>query len=534
MTQELYPLSNAAHVPMLGRQGVLARILTRIGKATGDHLSVVGAPYIGKTTLLRHLATTVGPDSGGYLAGVFLDLRHNTPTSDQDFRQRMLVEVRASLAAAGNEAVDLIDLHVGADDLPEHLSGLFDYLSDSGRLLIVMDGLDHVLRSPTISRNLWDYLREIGLKSSCTFVTGTRGRIRELCNNRDSLASEFWNIFADPIVELGPFEEQERDDVLKPLAAHAGEMESSARKEIMNWTGGHPALLALLCHTIAEKIKPQAGLNGATVNEIGTRISNGHYTLVQHLWDECPVELHGEFHALATNEAGAGSIPPDRVHFGAQRGFITPSKKPKLNCRFIEQMALRHGREAVVLKRLFSTETQYAQQMQRVLELRLGQVTGGDQKLRGNVARAIQELPAGPVETLNWIRLISRRALELIWAVELDDGKRPPAWAEAWKHEGNDGQKVMDRHQGAFPKPDGKQCAALRDITGGYGNLPIVARHVTRATYVLVEHVKSAGDLGQHLADELSRGYAVSVCLSCIELFARLAGELPAEVSVKQ
>ena len=525
MTQELYPLSNAAHVPMLGRQKLLAGILARIGKATGDHVSVVGAPYIGKTTLLRHLATTVGPDSGGYLAGVFLDLRHNTPTSDQDFRQRMLFEVRASLAAAGNEAADLIDLDVGADDLPEHLSGLFDYLSDSERLLIVMDGLDHVLRSPTISRNLWDYLREIGLKSSCTFVTGTRGRILELCNNPDSLASEFWNIFADPVVELGPFDEQERDEVLEPLAAHAGEMESSARKEIVNWTGGHPALLALLCRTIAETINSQAGLNGATVNEVGTRISQGAYSLVQHLWDECPVELRGDLHALATNEAGADSIPPGRASFASQRGFLSAAKKPRLTCRFIERMAERHGREAVVLKRLFSTEAQYAEQMPRVLELRLAQIAGGDGKLRGYVSRAIRELSAGPEETLNSIRLISRRALELIWSAELDAGSWPQAWIDEWMNAGND--HALERTSRRFPSQDGPQCAVLRDITGGYGQMAVVAQHVTRSSYILAEHVKSAGDLGQHLADELSDAFAVSVCMTCVELFARLADELP-------
>ena len=54
-------------------------------------------------------------------------------------------------------------------------AGLFDLIADTGRLLIVMGGLDHVLKSPRVSRNL----RQIGLKSSCTFVTGTRSRIRD-------------------------------------------------------------------------------------------------------------------------------------------------------------------------------------------------------------------------------------------------------------------------------------------------------------------------------------------------------------------
>ena len=527
MTQELYPLHNAPHVPMLGRRKVIEGIIRRIGKPTGDHISVVGAPYIGKTTLLRHLASAVGPDVGGYLAAAFVDLRHQTPRTDHEVRRRLLAEVKKSLADAGEEAADLVDLGASDDDLPQVLEGVFDYLVDSGRVLVVMDGLDHVLQSPAISRNLWDYLREIGLKSSCTFVTGTRHRIRELCNNPDSLASEFWNIFADPIVVLGPFEEPERDELLGPLAGHVGELEMSARKEIMNWTGGHPALFALLCRGLAEAFGPSTKVDGKAVNGVGDGISNGAYALIQHLWDECSVEVRGDLHALATSQPGAGAMPADRRQFAAHRGFLTPTRKPKLHCRFIERMALRHGAEAMELKRLFATEELYADQIQRILELRLAHFAGGDVKLRGYVARAIRELSAGPEEALNSIRLISRRALELIWELELDNGKRPTAWFDAWKQEGDDGLRLIQRHGGSFPKRDGQQCAVLRDITGGYGNLPVVARHVTRATYILVEHVKSAGDLGQHLDDDLTLPYAASVCLTCIELFGRLAGELP-------
>lgn len=333
MTQDLYPLANAAHVPMLGRQNVLSAVLSRIGKATGDHVSMVGAPYIGKTTFLRHLADVVGPDRGGYVAAAFLDLRHHTPRTDHEFRRRLLEEVHAALKNASDESAELIDLSASEEDLPQVLAGVFDYIADTGRLLVIMDGLDHVLSSPTISRNLWDYLREIGLKSSCTFVTGTRRRIQDLCNNPDSLASEFWNIFADPVVVLGPFEEHEQDEVLVPLTDHIEELATSARKEIFNWSGGHPALVALLCRGLLEVVGPDSKVDGQAVNEKAEAIAGGAYALLQHLWDDCPIEVRGDLHALAVKQPAADSIPPDRTLFGTQRGFLTPSKKPKLNCR---------------------------------------------------------------------------------------------------------------------------------------------------------------------------------------------------------
>ncbi len=527
MNQNIYPLANAPQVPMLGRRKVLDAVLSRIGKATGDHISMVGAPYIGKTTFLHHLSSVVGPERGGYVAAAFLDLRHHTPQTDHEFRQRLLEEIHAALKHANDESGELIDLSASEEDLPQVLSGVFDYLADTGRLLVIMDGLDHVLSSPTISRNLWDYLREIGLKSSCTFVTGTRRRILDLCNNPDSVASEFWNIFADPVVVLKPFDEDEQDQVLAPLSDHLEELATSARKEIFNWSGGHPALVALLCRGLVEVAGHGSKIDGKAVNDKAETIADGDYDLLQHLWDDCPIEVRGDIHALAAKEPASDSIPSERASFAAQRGFLTPGKKPKLSCRFMEKMALHHGSEAVELKRLFLTEDLYAKQIQRVLELRLAQVPGGDSKLRGYVERATRELSTGPAETLNSIRLISRRALELIWNAELDGGTWPQSWIDIWKGEGNDGLRLIEKTQRAFPKQDGMQCAILREITGGYGNLPTIAKHVTRSSYILVEHVKSAGDLGQHLEDKLTTADAASICFACVELFARLAKKLP-------
>jgi len=475
MNQNIYPLANAPQVPMLGRRKVLAAVLSRIGKATGDHISMVGAPYIGKTTFLHHLSSVVGPERGGYVAAAFLDLRHHTPRTDHEFRQRLLEEVHAALKKANDEAAELIDLEATEEDLPQVLAGVFDYLADTGRLLVVMDGLDHVLSSPMISRNLWDYLREIGLKSSCTFVTGTRRRIQDLCNNPDSLASEFWNIFADPVVVLGPFEEDEQDQVLAPLSDHLKELATSARKEIFNWSGGHPALVALLCRGLVEVAGHGSKVDGQAVNEKAEAIAGGAYALLQHLWDDCPIEVRGDLHALAAKQPAADLIPPNRAFFGAQRGFLTPSKKPRLSCRFMEKMAQRHGSEAIELKRLFLTKDLYEKQIQRVLELRLGHVEGGDAELFRRVEKTIRELGHGPADVISSVRMVSRRSLEVIWNIELNGGKWPPEWAESWKLEGSDGLYPLKNTQKNWTKP----LALLAVGTAGDGaRRPRLSEHM--------------------------------------------------------
>ena len=132
MVVDLYPLSSAAHVPMLGRRAELAAIVARVGKASGDHVSVVGAPYIGKTTFLRHLANEVGPKNGRYLGAVFLDLRHGTPSTDHEFRLRFIKEVHQCLAAVGDDAAELIDLDSSQEDLPQVIEAGFTRVAVGG------------------------------------------------------------------------------------------------------------------------------------------------------------------------------------------------------------------------------------------------------------------------------------------------------------------------------------------------------------------------------------------------------------------
>jgi len=126
------------------------------------------------------------------------------------------------------------------------------------------------------------------------------------------------------------------------------------------------------------------------------------------------------------------------------------------------------------------------------------------------------------------VRAIAHRALWVIWKAELNRGAWPTRWAESWKQQRQDGLKPYDRTIRSFPRSDGEQCGVLCDITGGRrGTLKPVAKYVTKPTYILLDYVKTQGDLGQHLEGELSRTYTASVCWSCVALFDRLVSELP-------
>ncbi|MEM7354134.1 MAG: hypothetical protein AAF657_25245 [Acidobacteriota bacterium] len=201
-----------------------------------------------------------------------------------------------------------------------------------------------------------------------------------------------------------------------------------------------------------------------------------------------------------------------KARFAQLRGFIGAGAKAKLNCRLIERTAFRLGGEAVELRRLFLTEGLYSRNIQKILELRLAQIPGGDPELRRLIGRVIRELGYGARDSLGSVRLVASRALDMIWAVELDGGEIPEAWKQEWKFAGRLGAydlKNFDR----FPRGDpGRQCKLLCEIVGGInGRLPVVAKHLTRPSYVLFELVKGSGDLGQHLKGEVTLSYAAAI-----------------------
>ena len=523
-----YPGIQDASVPLLGRQRELLQIERSITKASADHVSVVGAPHIGKTTLLRHLAEAFRPGRDGYLTAAFLDLRHHTPGSDNAFRKRLASELKAALDGVAPHVAELIDPDDEPEDLADQLPEVFDYFQDEGgRVLVVMDGLDHFMANSTISKNLWDYLRDIAQKSTCTLVTGSRLTLLELCKNPESQTSEFWGLFRDPLV-LGPFTSGERDALLAPMLTVAPGVEEAARKELWNWTGGHPALFALLAGRVCDA-SAGAAVDKGMVDAMANALVAGPAPLLQELWGDCSVEVQGDLHGLAVGSPNATSIPTDRMRFAADRGFVDASgRHPRVSARMIEALARGLGESTQDLKRLFATEAPYMTAIRAVPELRLAQLTKVPPVLRRSVEAAIRDIEAYPEHCLMSFRLIAVKALDLILAAESPGSKLPEHWLATWTKEGN------ERALGAFgdgrvPSGEGQRCRLLQEVTSTYQGKTRLAHWITRPTYVLVEHMKQLGDLGNHPDNraDLTPAFAASCCLAAVELCERLAAELP-------
>ena len=252
MTTDHYQILGASVPPMLGRAALMKTIKDHLLKPSPDHISVVGPAYYGKSVLLWHLATSFHTGSGRYLTASQIDLRHDVPASDREFMHRFAIEIRTSLQGTRPQLAELIEPEEEA--IQEVLGLVLDDLEREGaRLLVVLDGFDYALAGTGLTRSLWGRLRALAQKASLRLVTGSRRPLRELCRTEESRTSDFWEIFYDTPTPVTALDDSDIEAFLQPLRDVGCEFDQSARKEIVNWTGGVPLLVCALLQRLAEE-----------------------------------------------------------------------------------------------------------------------------------------------------------------------------------------------------------------------------------------------------------------------------------------
>ncbi|HEY9605647.1 MAG TPA: AAA family ATPase [Allocoleopsis sp.] len=519
-----------ANVPnLLGREALLTKLERQLLKPTPDHVCVVGPARYGKSVLLHHLAQKYRSGNKYYITAMYLDLRHATPNSDEGFKHRLAQELKITLSGINSDLADYLEMDEN-DSIYEFLDLVFRELDSKGeRLLAILDGFDHVLKETGITRNLWDQLRNLAQHNSLRLVTGSRLHLRNLRDlmPTDSRVSDFWEIFNPTPLPVGRLDDSDWDGFLLPLNARNIAFDSSARKEITNWTGGVPILAAALLKQIAEQIEDGANLSKSDIDEISEVMVSSHRHLLEDLWEDCTDEMKGDLARAVGQDIDAGSLPHERKTALEQRGFLQlSSNKLKSCCRLMKKYAELRAPSVAELRRLFQDSENFEANIQEVLEMRLAQIQGGDPQLLELIRKAIRDISPNPMDATNWMRRFVSRSLDIIWLHELPpDRKLPAVWINEWQAKAIN----FPDDAGRLPSSIWGQCTILQLITGSRQGLEPISQYVTKPTYILVNHIREIADFGQHTTprDKVTIGIAAAYCLSAISLCESLKNDLP-------
>ena len=527
MTANPYQVLGPSPPRMLGRAALLRRIDDHLLKPSPDHVSVVGPAHYGKSVLLRHLADVPRVESNTYLTTVHIDLRHGTPKSDRAFKQRFAEEVKLALHPHRTELSGILELEDEA--IHESLDLVFTELkNESTRILVVLDGFDNALAGTGLTRNLWDQLRSLAQKPSLRLVTGSRRPLRELCRTEESRTSDFWEIFYDTPIRVAALDDSDWESFLRPLLDAGCKVDESARKELSNWTGGVPLLVCALLQKLWEAHRG-THLSKREVDQASETVSDERRGVLEALWDDCDVELRADLGTLATADIPLADLSDGRRRALENRGFGRVLKKHlRGSCRLMQSYAREQAPALADLTRLFGDDAGFEAHIRTLLELRFSQVAraGIDRELYNFVNNAIRDIEPRPEHALTWTRSITNRALALIWEVELPPDRRfPEDWVNQWNRNG----VSFPEDQGKLPHGSGAQCHVLRLITGT-GGTARRSKYVTKTTFLLVDHLQSIGDFGQHRADypeaRVPIGVAAAFVFAAISLVESLTADL--------
>lgn len=503
---------------MLGRERLFDELCRHLNKPTPDHVSVIGPAMFGKSVLLNHLGTQFARPSEYFSTSMYWDLRHGTPATDDEFRRRFAEHVKRALRQLDSEYAEFLEPE--DDGLKDLLHLVFlEMQTNDVRILAVLDGFDHLLAEGSITRNLWDGLRTLCQMTSLRLVTGSRSTLRELCKTEESRTSDFWEIFYDTPLQVGCFEDHDWEGFLKPFESHGVKFDGSARKEFANWTGGVPTLSAALAERLYMEVGDEVTVSKPHVDSFSAEILNNRRELLATLWDDCHIDLQTDLTALSKQTIQRSEMPPARRRDLELRGFAHLSgKRIRSSCRLMDRYVQEQAAGVENLRRLFGDTERFEANIRSLLELRLSQINEADPELLADVEKAIRDLHPEPTQSTTWARSIADRAMDLIWKAELPADRSLP---DEWKFIG-----IEFDERGRLPGSAGRQCGILREITGTAAYDP-VAKYITKPTCLLVDHVYSVGNFGQHRRGiTVSTSVAASFCLSAIALCESLAKDL--------
>ena len=531
MTSNPYQVLGDSVPRMLGRETLLRRIDRHLSKESPDHISVVGPAHYGKSVLLRHIADAYGEASKHYLTTVHVDLRHAGIMSDDDFRRCFADDLKAALRPYRPGVAENLDPK--DDSIHELLDLVFDELAaEPARVLVVFDGFDHVLARADLTRTLWDQLRTLAQKPSLQLVAGSRLPLREVCRTEESRTSDFWEIFNSTPVRVGALDGGDLRAFMQPLVDAGCTIDESVRKEMESSTGGVPLLVCALLRRLWDSPAKTSRLSRQDVDQAAEAVFREEPDLFGALWDDCDMELRAELATLADAGMPRADLSERRLRAIEDRGFgSVTGKRVRSACRLMQRYASAQAPAIAGLKRLLGSPSGFETHIRSVLEMRLQQVATPrtDSDLRDFVSRAVRDLDDNPELAVNGVRGIANRALTLIWEAELPpDRTLPSDWIDEWKH----APVNFPDDRGKLPRGYGAQCNILRLMTGTE-RVQRKSRYVTKTTCLLIDHLQSVGDFGQHRGDfpetHVTIGFTASIILAAIALVESLTADLQRE-----
>lgn len=491
-----------------------------------QHISVVAPKYYGKTVLLEHLQKMAAGEVG-FSGVVFWNVRKDPPKDDAAFWRKLYYCLK-NQASASHEYLPKSDTSADAESMLD----VFRFLeSDKKRLLLLWDGVDELLLKGGLSENLWNQLTALADLKSVTLILSSRRRLMDLLPTEEAKGSDFWRRFA-LVVPLGCFHEADWQALSSPLASAGIQLDPSAQKELVNWSGGVPLLTVALLEAIENEHSGQCLLTKTHIDTAAEKIDP---RAIEMVWRDLSSELQNEFAEICRKDVAGGmprgEVDPIRLAELESRGLVFESgNKLRPAVRLLARHAVLVTNPLPNLRGLFGTSEKFTSNTQGLLELRLAQVAAIDPDLKYHLLQILKSLDH-PSTAMEMMRGVFDRTATLVLKRDFPDGKLPRDWVDEWEREEKlDREDPEKRNREIFECRVPTARANRRWLLRLLVNSNAQNRTILRAsTFRLMEFVYETGTYGHHACDvgeEIPLSFAMSACFAAVELCHHLVEDL--------
>ena len=243
----------------IGRTREVEQVYSRLRNREFESTSIVGDYRIGKTSLLKYLASPEARAEHGmasdryYFVDVDLQLVPAAKRPEQLWRH-ILGRVRRHSVSR-----DITELATGLEGRGQldafDLDDFFQAVDDQGKsIILLVDEFEHITTNENFGPDFYYSLRSLVIQHRLALVTSSRRELVELCHDETIKSSPFFNIFAN--VNLRLFSESEYLLMVRRALSGTGVDFSSAElQRIAGLAGLHPFFLQAACHMLFESYK---------------------------------------------------------------------------------------------------------------------------------------------------------------------------------------------------------------------------------------------------------------------------------------
>ncbi len=526
MSEPAYQVFGSGRPALLGRAAEVASVRRHWHNTS---INVIGPKFYGKTAVLRHLSALAGED--GFDDVVYWNVREPVPETRAQFFELL----HGHMSRQAKNASAMLGSPKEEDGHYQEIKDAVEEMQkDEMRLLIIMQSVDGLLlRGDNISPNLWDNLAHFAGQCGVRFVLSSRKKLIDLVPSESAKLSDFWRKFGH-IEPLGAFDERDWDAVVSPFAARGIALDASARKELVNWTGGIPPLAIGLCAKLNDH-PDGVKIGKAEVDGAAKALDRRN---LDELWKDIPADVQDRLGELSQKK----SLPrsqcemalADELHARALAKDESGHFKP--TSRLLIEHAERVSSAMPEMRRLFGNADDYLENVRRLLELRVAQAAGWHPEIKAHFNAILQQLDT-PDAATQMLRGIYDRCADLIIKLDFPDGRIPEEWIKDWDSRGKLGNEdprrtrpesrdIDEMRRGRVPTHRGPRMKLLRLLRDD----EICGQSKARSsTLCLLDGLLSASN---HCSHAYEVGEAVPLSFACAALFSAL--ELCGQLSQDQ